>query len=385
LAAYFSHLGLIQWPFSVVPRPEHCTFVAGRKPLRDDIYDLLRALSRRDTSSIQVLWSWFGAGKTHALFYLAHQAVMLNDQQPAVSITPIYTEFPKSARTFVDLYRSFAPRLDVARIVEDYLEVTTSPYCEIFVAELGSVCPDLASALRVMSIQEGLPKTIATRWLRGENVTLHDLRGIGISQRITTTDQAVQVLSMTIQILVAAAKSRGLQGARLLWLIDEFQRVARSGPKAIGDVNVGLHSLFNACPTGLTPVLSFSGSPDEKNLPDWFSRELRDRIGATRVMVLPPLQPDQALIFVKDVLAHFRPDGYEPPSEYFPFSQSACAAVISHLLQQASLLPRILMHAFNAVLEAADPLIEGGELGSITPEFASKVLSEYVIVSDSQD
>lgn len=346
---------------------------------------VLRALSRRDTSSIHVLWSWFGAGKTHALFYLAYQAQLQNERSPLVAITPVYTEFPKSTKSFVDLYRSFAHRMDVDRVVDDYLEVSTSPSTGEIVKELGSATPDLASALRVISIQEGLPRTIATRWLRGENVTLSDLRGIGISQRISSTDQGVEVMSMQARIMEEAARSRGHHGARLLWLIDEFQRVADSGRRAIADVNAGLHSLFNACPTGLTLFLSFSGSPDEKSLPEWFSPELRDRIGTTRVMILPPLQPDQAVSFVKDVLGHFRAPGSNLDSDFFPFSHSACRAVVSYLSERTSLLPRTIMHAFNAVLEAADPLIEAGEMSTIAPEFVREVLHDFVTVADTQD
>ena len=109
---FFRHLGLTAWPFSVVPRPEHCTFIAGRPALRDDIAALLRNLSRKDTSSIHMLWSWFGAGKTHSLFYLANEARRLAAASPPVTLTAVYTEFPKGLRSFMELYKSFASSLD---------------------------------------------------------------------------------------------------------------------------------------------------------------------------------------------------------------------------------------------------------------------------------
>lgn len=385
MSSYYSHLGLTDWPFSIVPRPEHSTFLAGRDALRTDVSHLLRALSRRDTSSINVLWSWFGAGKTHALLYLASQARTLNGSNPSVLIEPVYTEIPKSAKSFIDLYRTLASRMDFRRLSDDYLEVTTSRSAESFVDLIESTIPDLASALRAMVIREGLPKTIANRWLRADNVPLPDLRSIGVSQRITNTDHAVQVLSVLVKISHRASENRGQQGHRLLWLVDEFQRIAKTRGNAVADINAGLHSLFNACPTGLSIVLSFSGPPDENRLPGWFSPELRDRIGATRALVLPPLHPAQAESFVQEIIAHFRDPNVGISSAYFPFSRESCRAIISFLSERTTLLPRTIMHAFNAVLESADPLIENGELAEITAEFSRKVLADYVIVADAPD
>jgi len=69
----YGHLGLRRWPFPVVPQREHCTFIAAREHLRKDVDGLIDTLSRRDTSSIHLFWSWFGAGKTHTLFYVANR------------------------------------------------------------------------------------------------------------------------------------------------------------------------------------------------------------------------------------------------------------------------------------------------------------------------
>ncbi len=124
---FFKHLGLVDWPFSSVPRLEHCTFIGDRAVFKKDLEDLIRSLSRRDTSSIHVFWSWFGAGKTHSLYYLAKKAVRISDEPPLspVSLEPVYTEFPKSARTFVDLYRTFMEALEVNAVTEAFLEVGT--------------------------------------------------------------------------------------------------------------------------------------------------------------------------------------------------------------------------------------------------------------------
>lgn len=119
----FDHLGLTRWPFSSVPHPEYSTFIADRKQLQADVSSLLTSLSRRDVSSIHLFWAWFGAGKTHTLYYLANRAVQMTGHSLNNALYTVYTEFPKSARGFVDLYRSFATGLDMDMLIDAYLEV----------------------------------------------------------------------------------------------------------------------------------------------------------------------------------------------------------------------------------------------------------------------
>lgn len=383
MAAYLEHLGLAAWPFSIVPRQQYCDFLGGRTQLRDDVTKLLSGLSRRDTSSIHVLWSWFGAGKTHSLYYLSNQAKALS-ATGGIGLYPLYTEFPKRARGFFDLYQSAMLALDSQLLIDAFMEATTSPEWAPRSKTLSDANPDLAAAFRNLVIGNSLDRSTAIRWLRGDSLALSEFRRLGISQKLSTADQAVRVLADIVQICDIAARSSGRQGFRLIWILDEFQRLERCPAAVAREINAGLHSLFNACPIGLTLMLSFSGPPDARHLPDWISPELRDRIGATKVLILPPLQADEALQFVAEVLAHFRIPSGIAVEPYFPFTKDACKFVIERLAKETDLRPRVVMHAMNAVLEAADSLIEEGKLAKIDRDFAQKTLSEYVIVSDAE-
>ena len=75
-------------------------------------------------------------------------------------------------------------------------------------------------------------------------------------------------------------------------LTDEFQQVGESKSVA-RDVNNSLHAIFNRCPNSLSLFISFSGRP-ERSYPSWLSRELADRIGVQKVVVLPPLTRAEA-------------------------------------------------------------------------------------------
>ena len=380
----YDHLCLSDWPFSVVPRARLCTFIAGRPQLAADIKELLRNLSRRNTSSIHVFWSWFGAGKTHSLYFLANLAHELNAKSPPVQLLPVYTEFPRSIKNFVDLYRAFARSIDLPTFAEAFLELDTSPQQEGIYGELLSKNPDLANALRTLATCEPPDQTTALRWLRGEVLPQAEFRRIGISQKIGTSELATQTLSSLLNLLTAAEQSKGRQGHRLIWLIDELQRVQHAGRTAILDVNAGLHSLFNSCSEGLSLVLSFSGQPDSKNLPSWFGRELKDRIGVTKVMVLPPLQRPQARKFVDDVLKHFRLSGRNV-SDSYPFSNASCDKILDYLERSGNLRPRFVMDAFNAVLEKADGQLEDGKMEAISAQLAEEVLKDHVILADQED
>ena len=385
MAGRYNHLGLTRWPFPVVPERGFCTFIADRQQVRSDIADLLMTLSRRDTSSIHLFWSWFGAGKTHTLFYFANQATEITNQVAQNTLYPVYSEFPKAAHSFLDLYRSFVTELDADILINAFLEICTSPDSERLQKQMTLASPDLVNALQVMAVGEKQNQVTAVRWLRAESLPISEFRKVGISQKISSSEEATRILSALIRMLMVSAQCQGRSGARVIWLLDEFQRIERTGARTLEEINTGLHSTFNACPNGLSLFLSFSGRPQSNSLPPWFSRELRDRIGRTKVMVLPPMLPEEALEFVKDILAQFRDPECRRSSLYFHFTERTCKAIIDEIGKKDELKPRAIMHAFNAVLQDADPKIESGEIESISPEFARHALAEYAVLSDNEE
>jgi hypothetical protein len=224
--------------------------------------------------------------------------------------------------------------------------------------------PDLAAALHLLATGDAERRLLAARWLRGEALPASRLRSIGVSKRIDSAEEAVRILAALADLLNEAARSRGRAGARLIWILDEFQRIDECSGKVKEEINAGLRAAFNACPYGLSLFISFSGNP-QKGLPSWFGRELRDRIGRTKIFVLPPMRSDEALTFVSDVLHHFRPAGFDRSEPCFPFTQEAVQAILAETAKTSELRPRAIMHAMSAVLEEADGLIERGELARI--------------------
>lgn len=379
----YEHLGVTRWPFPVVPAREHCTFIADRKQLREDLQTLLIALGRQDASSIHLMWSWFGAGKTHTLYYLANKAAETQNFAGG-QLHPVYSEFPKSPRSFLDVYRAFALGLDVEDVIDAYLEISTAKESARLERVVLTASPDLVTALKVLATGSQPDQVTAMRWLRGESLPAGEFRRIGVSQKIASSDEASRILAAVVRLFSLAAESQGRPVSRIVWLLDEFQRIEKLGKAARDDINTGLHSTFNACPSGLTIFVSFSGKP-QATLPDWFTPELRDRIGRTKVMILPPMQEDEALEFVQDVLAHLRTLEAYDASPFFPFSEDACRFIIGEIGREEDLKPRAVMHAFNAVLQEADPKLQSGEMPEVSAQFAKQVLSEHVSLGESED
>ena len=330
----------------------------------------------KNASSIHPIWSWFGAGKTHTLYFLSNRVSQIHKQGPSVLRT-IYSEFPRYPRSFVDVYKSFAFRLDQESLSEAYLEICTSPEAAHLERDLYTTSSDLASALKVLAIGDRADQDLVMRWLRAEALPVSDCRKLGISKRISASEDSSRVLVGLVRMFGLSASSQNKINSRLIWLLDELQRIEQLPPRVRSEINTGLHSTFNACPTGFSMILSFSGQPTE-TLPAWFSPELKDRIGRTKVMILPPMQIGDALKFVRDVLAHSRQTDNNAIDPYFPFSETTCRMIIEDIEKNGDLKPRAIMQAFSAVLQEADPLIEANKIQKISPEFARKALSELV-------
>jgi hypothetical protein len=329
---------------------------------------MLRNLSRRDPSTAHILWAWYGAGKTHTLRHIAH---LCRTQHP--SLIPVYNEFPRGTRSFLNLYTAFVTSLDLELVQTAYLEVFTSPRKEKAQRELKHEFPDLSNALKMLCMGNQRQIATANFWLRGEKVPLRELRSIGISSRIEVAEQALQVMMWLLRLFNWASAEDESAVCRILWMIDEFQRIEQCRRPVQEQINGCLSAMFNRCPRSFSLFLSFSGPPSKK-MPPWMSKELADRIGMERVMVLPPLISDEARLFICDVLKHFRDESGSSVPLAFPFEDEAVEALVDFVCSKSELKPRSILQACNAVLEEADLKIEDGDMGIIDAQFVRQVL-----------
>ena len=372
--AKYPHLGLSEWPFQTTPDQKFYSFMADRSQVKEDLDSVLRSLSRRNSSTIHLMWSWYGAGKTHTLRHIEHRC--LTEYK---NLVPVYTEMPRSLRNFCDLYRSFAMALDFDLARDAFLEVVTGRGKEIAEKELRTTSIDMFNAFRMLCTGSDMQQDVVLRWLRGETLQVSEIRPMGIGKRIATPDDAIRAISWIVRVFNLGTSLSVDSTGRVIWMIDEFQQVSRSRP-ITREVNDCLHAVFNRCPNSLSLFISFSGRP-EKSYPDWLSPELVDRIGVQKVVVLPPLTKLEAKGFVRDVLAQFRvTGGIDQEAAFFPFREGTVDMLLDLIEEeQNEIRPRSIMQYFTAVLEVADPMIEEGKLPAIGEDFAKVCLKERLV------
>lgn len=375
----YQHLNLIDWPFRIVPDESFYSLLADREQLTNDIKKLLRNLLRRTSSSMHLMWAWFGAGKTHTLRHIEYLC------KTGTNIIPVYNEFPKSTRNFLDIYRSFISGIDLEEVKTAYLEIFTSSVKEDIQKELTFDFPDLSNALILLYQGTSDQQEIVNRWLRTECRSKRILRNIGVMNPIQSVEDAIKVITWIIRLIYLRGES-SQEVKRVLWIIDEYQKIEKLRTPAIEQINGCLHSIFNKCPNGLSIIISFSGYPKEKKLPIWLSKEIKDRIGIEKPLLLPPLNDNEAIIFIKDILSFFRINK-QNNNEYFPFTKNSVKEIISIIKNRAKKSrrqgeepkPRTIMHFFNEVLQEADFLIEQGEIEIISSNFAHNILKDVFL------
>lgn len=369
----YPHLDLFEWPFQVTPDENFYSFMADRSQVVEDISTVLRNLSRRTPSTIHLLWAWYGAGKTHTL---RHMEYLCKENYPG--LFPVYTEMPRSIRSFSDLYRSLARTIDFEMVRDFFLDVVTSKESVTIERELRHLSLDMFNAFNMMCVGDNRQQETVLRWLKGEQLPIGELRNHGIGRRITTAEDAINAIEWIVKIFHERGRLSSEGSGRIIWMIDEFQLIGNS--KAIArEVNSSLHSVFNRCSNSLSLFISFSGMP-EKTYPSWLSPELVDRIGIQKVILLPPLSRGEAREFIRDVLNHFRPNSTELGLGFYPFQEEAVDRILDIIEKDnKEIRPRNLMQYFNGVLEVADSLIENKQMESIDPEFAVTCLKDRLI------
>ncbi len=349
--------GFADWPFREVPEPTRCTFVAGRPELSKSLERLLARAN--PVSAVHLFWASLGAGKTHALYYL------MNRMRVQETFLPIYTEYPESQASFLEIYQLFAQRVPWDSVADSsfHLFADPDPETDKRLGEIKTIHPDIYRAFFLLAEGEEPAKTrLARRWLRGEQLSRGDLAIAGLAQALATPSDCAAAISVLARLLGLKSRSAHATGGdfRLVWILDECQRLGKAPPRLNQEVNAGLQSTFNATPDYFTLILSFSDVP-EPQLPKWLRPELADRIGIRNLFLLPPFDRHQAKDFFAEVLAHFR-TGDIARSPFHPFTESAVDFMISRVIKGKLALihgfteaegvrPRALIKCAHAVLE----------------------------------
>lgn len=340
----YENFNLTEWPFRTAANERFSAVWAGRSKTKEQLERLLSRMKLFPDSGLHIFWANFGMGKTHTLYHLKYCC-----SQSSGQIIPIYAVMPKQSKNFLELYREIIQAF-LSNEIRDYLGNQlidlgqNSNGASLALHPIFSKSPGVVKAL--LAIRNGdIEKTnIAKQWLSGQpGLDARLMRSIEINYRINTTENAINVLNTLIDLAAWGSN----QQKQVLLMIDEFQRIGELRPNITSQVNASLHTIFNAHPSGLQLLLTFSFGKKE-NVEYLLSSELKSRANL-RSINLDVLSHEESLIFLADLLNQFRikQDNERP---LYPFSQTAANALLVKILQKKTLTPRRIMLYANHVL-----------------------------------
>ncbi len=348
----YAHLNLRGWPFSVVPSDQSAEEWVGRAEVRKRLRSLLRTVSRVDASRIVLLWASFGAGKTHAL---RHLKLLSRDQE---GVQALYVVTPRSIKSFIDLHRAI-----IEAAVSEGLIDELGLALHRRLGPSGGASTLERSLIRLVAFSPRQSEPVLS-WLRAEKVGLRELRDVGISSRLETSADAIEILDELIQLL------RQETGANLLLMLDEIQELGALDQRRLDEAVGGLHKVFDRNTEGLTLVLSFT-TASQQTVARIIGETLYER--RSEILTLPAMSPEEGLDFVNGLIEAWSIDPGRSP---FPFEPEGIKAVIDQLAsEREEMSPRELIRAFDAILREADLEFEDGKITAIDVDFALRALA----------
>jgi len=334
----YEYLNLKAWPFQTVPDDDFAQIWAGRQQTKKELEHLIWRMQFAPKSNLHLVWANLGMGKTHTLLHIQHLC-----KHTKGKLVPAYAVMPNNPGNFLDIYRVIVSNLPFDYLGDQLVKVGNDSSGSVALHPLFSKSPGVVNALLAMRTGDLERVIAAQQWLRAQpGLTAKDLRTVSVTYRIKTTEDAISALTALIKLITYKVMPVG----KLVIMLDEYQRIGELKQSVRVSINAGIHTLYNANPTGLEILLSFSfGNQD--NVAYLVSNELKSRAELQSIK-LDVLNEDEAIEFLRDLLAQFRvkDDGRWA----FPFSPEAVKELITRISRDKTLTPRRLMLYANHVL-----------------------------------
>lgn len=373
---------LSQDPFAIVPDGPVENW-AGRPDLEEDLIDLVKGVRARDIGSTEfiVLYGEYGAGKSHALRYLKTQVENRTDDFNSLAL---YLERPRVSTkiNFLEVYK---------HLIRDLGRERLRVFCDRLKAEVNNMADERAQAANLGHIPdkstfrdavvEDFPsgeKPMVRLLLRGADdigkvfdflSAAPKSNGGGEYEGAIDSDfMAAKVLgdffrTITMEI---APDVRLVESVYLF--IDECEALLDAKATESELVFNGLRELLNGVPYRFGLILSFTGGTSliEAYMPQHLIKRMTHDF-----IVVPMLEEDEALEFLKERINFFRPKGSKYEGTFYPFSEDTIRLIIEHHTQ---VTPRNLFRDCKRVLERAIRRhgLEPGDV--ITKDMAEEIL-----------
>ena len=382
--------GITTDPFTLQPASA-VTNWAGRSTEKQLLMDIVTTPLATDigTSEFTVIHGEYGSGKSHALRYLQS---MVNDvDAERFRSVAIYVPTIKMDQktTFLRLYQEIIQLANMNQLISLAKAVSDK-----FTAAKDDV------RIEVTGEQQGMGKAISDEYLESEVFSSVDssdvpmlklvlqlakeseeaiayLQGIGtppanigLSSRVNNDFAAAKTLGGLFRVLTLSIRGQEPACLATYLFLDEVEAILDDRQTDVIQFFQGIRNLVNELPYHFCLLMSFSGETAliEAVMP----QAILQRMTRQYYVGLPPLTPDDAKVFVRDLLWQRRPEGFELANPYHPFTEESIELTLERIAQ---ITPRHLFRALNLILIRAIRR-EGLEKGEeISADVAGSILS----------
>tara|TARA_B100000315_G_C14543003_1_gene571849 strand:+ start:436 stop:1500 length:1065 start_codon:yes stop_codon:yes gene_type:complete len=314
-------------PFNLVPDISYSDLWCGRPAQLKNLKKIEKNMSIKKDSTMDLIWSSFGGGKTHALFYLSS---LLSDENKYL---PLYFETPPDMQKFMDLYREIVkslPLKKVCALIDNTKDI--------------EINHSLRQASRTILHGRDTEKNLCIEWLTAKRPHLTELkRFTGITSRIEDEIFATSVLSDIIKIM-------DRNKIRTVMLLDDYQRASHNmKEKSFNTLGSFLRNLFNRHPRNFSLIIAMVSRMQQTAL-NLFPQEIRTIMGMRPAVELPEMSIDESKVFILERFQHFRPENFNN-NQFFPFNEKIVMDVLEFMkakgTENSKLIPRRLLQVFG--------------------------------------
>ena len=357
-------------PFTLVPG-EKVTVWAGYDQLRSQLFDIVESCrsDRVGLSEFAIIHGDYGTGKSHALRYL--QYWITETEQSEFDSPCIYLATLKVAASmnFVVLYRKIMELL-ISHIREtaDWLDLAVEDTARRRIPDSRrqELEMEIDNIYRDPGVTPGFPPlSLLLRGIRnGSDESLQLLLGEKLSgQRamgryrsynmtgpIESEYDATKCLGAYVNLCTRGAETlkEGEVLARnkaFYFFFDELEIVGDFRPQEALSMNQGLRDLVNACPENCCFLFGMSG--DVRDIYGLLTTPVIRRMSRDP-LTIAPLEPDEAVDFLTQVLKGYRSNESDP--DEYPFNKEALFAIAEGTQNRT---PSELFRGCRRVLEKA--------------------------------
>jgi len=382
--------GLISDPFSVTVNEMSVTRWAGREREKQTLLDVIESVLRSDIGSSEfvVVHGEYGAGKSHALRYLATQ--INEERRDHYKSKAVYLQTLRVSERvrFLDVYKAIIGVLGKSFIAElsakiadqvnnakvDYLDkvppesrssLLADPQRHLNETLKVGASPEAIPFLKLMFRANGGALDDVWRYLKGDNGSFED---IGLAAAVSNDYAAVTTLAGIFRVMCAQIGTRGPAYEAAYLFVDEQENMVDLKATESVQLLQSFRELINQLPNNFCMIWGFSADAAliEAVLPNPILQRL-----TRKYVELPSMQPDEAKRFLREHLREYRPPNYSPPTDYYPFSEAAIDLVLERIVDMT---PRNIFKSLRAVLERAIRRYGLEPPNEISPELAQEIL-----------